>query len=57
MERFFAVIILLGVAITMTTIGLVWIKTTMESMRWKPEILKITRCNNVPIIKQTTPGI
>jgi len=41
LERFFALIILLGVAITMTTIGIVWIKTTIESMRWKPEILKI----------------
>ena len=40
-ERLFAVIILLGVAITMAVIGAVWIKTTIESMRWKPELLKI----------------
>jgi len=40
-ERFFAVIILLSVAITMAVIGAVWIKTIIESMRWKPELLKI----------------
>jgi hypothetical protein len=40
-ERLFAVIIILGVAITIAIAGAVWIKTTIESMRWRPELLKI----------------
>ena len=40
-ERLFAIIILLGVAITIAIAGAVWIKTTIESMKWKPELLKI----------------
>lgn len=41
MNRFFAVIILLALAITMTAIATSWISTTYHSMMWKPEILKI----------------
>jgi len=41
-HRFIAVVILVAVAISFTAIGASWIITTMHSMMWKPEILKIT---------------
>jgi hypothetical protein len=40
-HRFIAVVILVAVAITFTAIGASWIITTMHSVMWKPEILKI----------------
>ncbi|MEM4868718.1 MAG: hypothetical protein QXK54_07905, partial [Ignisphaera sp.] len=41
MNTFFAVIIILGVAIAITIAAVVWITTTYHSMIWRPEILKI----------------
>jgi len=40
-HRFIAVVILVAVAISFTAIGASWIITTMHSVMWKPEILKI----------------
>jgi len=37
-----AVIILVAVAISIAAAGVAWIVTTMHSMMWRPEILRIT---------------
>jgi hypothetical protein len=49
-HRFIATIVLLAVAITFAFIGIAWILTTINSMMWKPEILKITKAeiNQLP---------
>ena len=49
-HRFIATIVLLAVAITFAFIGIAWISTTINSMMWKPEILKITKAeiNQLP---------
>ncbi|MEL9939446.1 MAG: hypothetical protein QW348_00790 [Ignisphaera sp.] len=45
MNRFFAIIILLAVAITLAATATTWIITTYNSMTWKPEILRITEAS------------
>lgn len=41
MHRFYAVIILLAVAITMTAIFTAWFLTTYQALTWRPEVLRI----------------
>lgn len=45
MNRFFAIIILLAVTITLAAAAATWIITTYHSMAWKPEILRITEAS------------
>jgi hypothetical protein len=49
-HRFIATIVLLAVAISFAFIGIAWISTTISSMMWKPEILKILKAeiNQLP---------
>jgi hypothetical protein len=42
MNRFIAIIILLSIAITITLAVIPWITTTLSSLMWRPEILRIT---------------
>jgi hypothetical protein len=42
MNRFIAIIILLSIAITITLAAIPWITTTLSSLMWRPEILRIT---------------
>ncbi len=42
MNRFIAIIILLSIAITTTLAAIPWITTTLNSLMWRPEILRIT---------------
>jgi len=41
MNRLFAIVTLVGVAIALTAAGVAWISTTYHSMMWRPEILRI----------------
>ncbi|MCS7110652.1 MAG: hypothetical protein RMI45_02925 [Ignisphaera sp.] len=43
MNRLFAIVILVGVAIALTAAGVAWFTTTYHSMMWKPEVLRIHR--------------
>jgi hypothetical protein len=49
-NRFIAIVILIAIAITIAAIGIAWITTTMHTMMWKPEILKIIemKLNQLP---------
>lgn len=40
-HRFFAIVVLLGVAIMISAAAVAWIITTYRSMTWKPEVLKV----------------
>jgi len=40
-HRFYAVIILLAVALTMTAIFTAWILTIYQALMWRPEALRV----------------